>query len=180
MNLPISQSTMPYPPSQNAPEPLLFGSKLCHSLSALSLGLCLAGCGGGEVKAPVSLEAAALLELLDKEHESQDIKSLVELDLGKFRISHAMPESEGMLQIRFTLYGVLTEAKKAQIEEELPKFEKRMRDAVISLVQKSETEQLADPALTYLKTEITAALNRVLQARVLKNVVFSEFSMMRS
>jgi flagellar basal body-associated protein FliL len=52
-----------------------------------------------------------------------------------------------------------------------------MRDAVISLVQHSDIEQLADPKMEYLKSELVIAINRVLQGQVIKDVAFSEFSL---
>ncbi len=146
-----------------------------------ALAAVVAGCGAKEEAAhnPEALEAIALLDLLDKDHKQQDATSFVEVDLGKFRISHALPDIDGTLLVQFNLYGVLTESKKAQIEPNLPAIEKRVRDAVISVVQKAEVEQLGDPGLTYIKAELVTSLNRVMQGRILKGVVFSEFSIIR-
>jgi flagellar basal body-associated protein FliL len=44
-------------------------------------------------------------------------------------------------------------------------------------VQKTDAEQLAEPGLNWLKAELVAAINRVLQERIVQDVAFSEFSM---
>jgi hypothetical protein len=63
-----------------------------------------------------------------------------------------------------------------RLTEVWPKFEKRVRDAIISLVQRTETEHLSDPSLTLFKEEVAATVNRVLQERLLVDVAFSDFS----
>ncbi|MGV3605748.1 MAG: flagellar basal body-associated FliL family protein [Planctomycetaceae bacterium] len=147
----------------------------------LLLAALMLGCGSKEEAGqnPEALEAIALLDLLDKDHKQQDPTSFVELQLGKFKISHSLPDSEGTLLVQFTLYGVMSESKKEQIEPNLPAIEKRVRDAVISVVQRAEVEQLGDPALNYVKAELVTSLNRVMRGRILKAVAFSEFSIIR-
>lgn len=151
----------------------------CKVLALVVLSL-LAGCGAKEVaQNPEALEAIALLDLLDKEHQQQGSASFVELEIGQFRVSHNLPEMDGVLLVQFKLFGVLTESKKEQIEPNLPAIEKRVRDAVISVIQKAEIEQLSDPGMTFIKAELVTHLNRVMQGRILKSVVFSDFALVR-
>jgi flagellar basal body-associated protein FliL len=43
-------------------------------------------------------------------------------------------------------------------------------------VQETESEQLTDPGLAFFRSEVVAAINRILQERLVKDVAFSEFS----
>lgn len=148
-------------------------------LAAMPLGLALlAGCGhGGKVSA--ELEASELFELLEEQQMRYDSQAYVEVDLGTFRVTHALEEGQGQLHVHFHLFGVVPEQRKSKLEHVLPLYENRLRDAVIHLVQETEAEQLADPGLTFFRSEVVAAVNRVLQDRLLKDVAFSEFSVER-
>jgi hypothetical protein len=147
---------------------------LTHLFVALAALVCtLAGCGK-EAKTAAQLEASELLALL-QERQTVDAKSFVEMDLGRFRITHKPPE-EDHLYVQFHLYGVLPEHRQKRLNEIWPKFEKRVRDAVIGLAQRIETEHLCDPSLTYFKEEVAGTINRVLQERLLADVAFSDFS----
>lgn len=134
----------------------------------------LAGCGSSDPAQP-AMAPAELLDLLEEQQRRHDPKHYVELSLGKFRVSHATPD--GVLMVSFELYGVLPEDSQEEITASLPAYEKRIRDSVIGLVQRVETEQLADPSLAFLKSEMVLSINRVLQKRLLKDVAFSTFSL---
>jgi hypothetical protein len=90
-------------------------------------------------------------------------------------VSHALA-TEGQVMVQFHLYGIVPPQRKSDLEEKLPSYEKRIRDAVISLVQRMETDHLTDPSLIFFKTEVVAAINEVLQDRLVADVVFSDFS----
>jgi hypothetical protein len=147
---------------------------LTHFFMALALALCLmTGCGQ-PAKTAAQLEASELLALL-QERQNVDAKTFVEMNLGRFRVTHKLPE-EDHLYVQFHLYGVLPEHRKVRFSEVWPKYEKRVRDAVLSLTQRIETEHLCDPSLTYFKEEVAGAINRILQERLLADVAFSDFS----
>jgi hypothetical protein len=74
------------------------------------------------------------------------------------------------------LFQERPQERQVRLTQLWPNYEKRARDAVISLVQRTETEHLCDPSLTFLKEEIAATINRVLQERLLIDVAFSDFS----
>jgi flagellar basal body-associated protein FliL len=146
---------------------------------ALSLLSCAAAsslsCSHSDEKSAAALEAAEILELVNE--GQNDPRSDVEIDLGTFRVTHAVGrDDEILLLVDFQLYGVLSQHKQVALDAALPGYSNRVRDAIISLVQSIDTEHLTDPSLAFLKSEIIASINRVLQQRLVKDVVFSNFS----
>jgi flagellar basal body-associated protein FliL len=149
---------------------------LTHAAAALALAACLlAGCGKQQAKSAAEMDAGELLALF-QERQHADAKNFVETDLGRFRVPHKLASGEGQLYVQFHLFGVLPQERQARLAELWPKYEKRVRDAVIHLVQRTETEHLSDPSLTFFKEEVAAIVNRVLQERLLADVAFSDFS----
>ena len=124
-----------------------------------------------------SLEAAEILELISEGREVNDPRGDVEVDLGRFRITHVVgDEEEVLLLVDCQLCAVISRQKQAAFETALPAYSNRLRDMVISLLQSTDTEHLTDPSLAYLKAETIAGINRVLQQRLVKDVAFSNFS----
>lgn len=121
-------------------------------------------------------DAADLLDLLAV-GGSQDPSRFVEVEIGTFRVTHKLADQGEPLVVKFRLFGIVSKSKEGRLHEELSKYEKRIRDAVISLVQKTEAEQLAEPGLKWLKAELVAAINRVVQDRALSGIAFSDFSL---
>jgi hypothetical protein len=121
-------------------------------------------------------DAADLLDLLAV-GGSQDPSRFVEVEIGTFRVTHKLADQGEPLVVKFRLFGIVSESKEGRLHDELAKYEKRIRDAVISLVQKTEAEQLAEPGLKWLKAELVAAINRVVQDRALSCIAFSDFSL---
>jgi flagellar basal body-associated protein FliL len=132
--------------------------------------------GGTAPSSQAATNAKELLDLLEIGGQ-QDPSRFVEVEIGSFRVTHRLADEKHTMLVKFRLVGIVPETKQEYLGEELPKFEKRIRDAVISLVQKTDVEQLAEPGLKWLKAELVAAINRVVQDRALQDVVFSDFSM---
>jgi hypothetical protein len=148
---------------------------LSHALVGLAIAACLlAGCSK-PVKSAAELDASELLALF-QERQHVDAKNFIETDLGRFRVAHKLPSGEGQLYVQFHLFGVVPQDRQPRLGELWPQYEKRARDAVISLVQRTETEHLSDPSLTFFKEEVAATVNRILQERLLIDVAFSDFS----
>jgi hypothetical protein len=120
----------------------------------------LAGCGSAPPQV-AGLDVPELMELLEDEHLKRNPQAFSEVDLGKFKVSRMLKGDDGQLLVRFHLIGVVPEAKQADFLAELPKYETRVRDAVLSLVQRAEPEHLADPGMSYLKTEILRTITVV-------------------
>ena len=123
-----------------------------------------------------SVDTAELLDLLEVGGH-QDPSRFVEVEIGTFRVTHKLADEGTPLVVKFRLFGVVSESKEERLMHELPRYEKRIRDAVISLVQKTEAEQLAEPGLKWLKAELVATINRVVQDRALSGIAFSDFSL---
>lgn len=134
-----------------------------------------AGCGYGS-SAAGELEASELLELLEDQELRHDSHAYIEVDLGEFRVTHSLAADQGQILVRFHLYGIVPESRASKLEHVLAQYQNRLRDAVIHLVQETDTEQLVDPGLAFFRSEVVAAVNRVLQDRLLKDVAFSDFS----
>jgi hypothetical protein len=135
---------------------------------------CLGGCGK-PAKSAAEMDAGELLAML-QERQHVDAKRFIEADLGRFRVAHKLSSGEGLLYLQFHLYGVLPQERQPRLDQVWPQFEKRARDAVISLVQRSESEHLSDPSLSLFKEELVETINRVLQERLIVDVAFSDFS----
>ena len=138
----------------------------------------MSGCGG-ETKAAVAVDGIELLDLLQQQDKRHDPKAFVELSLGDYMVSRRGLGGEGILVVRFQLFGIVAAQEQEKLTHELPAYEKRIRDCVISLIQRTDLDQLADPNLAYIKSEITLSTNDVLRGRLIKNVVFSNFSLER-
>jgi len=149
---------------------------LVPGLGFALMALCLlSGCGKEPAKSSAELDASELLALFQERHQA-DAKNFIEVDFGRFRVTHSLPESEGHLHVQFHLFGVLPQERQERLNQVLPQYEKRVRDAIIGLVQRTETEHLTDPSLTFFKEEVAATVNRILQERLLVDVAFSDFS----
>jgi hypothetical protein len=148
----------------------------CRYLCVVLVFACLAcGCSEEPVKTSAELDAAELLALF-QERQQTDAKGFAEFDLGRFRITHSLADGRGQLHVQFHMFGVLPQERLQRLNEVLPQYDKRVRDAIIGLVQRTETEHLTDPSLTFLKEELAAIVNRTLQERLLMDVAFSDFS----
>ncbi len=140
------------------------------------LGL-FAGCGT-KPRTVAELDASELLALI-QEQQKLDPRNFVESDLGRFRVTHPLGGDNGQMHVQFHLIAILPQARKDRLAQVLPHVESRVRDAIISLVQRTETEYLTDPSLEYFKSEVVTTINRVLQEPLLVDVAFSDFSMDR-
>lgn len=139
------------------------------------------GHGGGH--ATVGLADAGHGSLATHDSDSQrrhDPIEMVEVDLGEFTVTQRQPESSQMLLVRFKIYGVIERDKKDAFGKLLEDRRQRMRDSVITIVQRADIEQLSDPTLSWLKSEIIPAVNKLLRTRIMKDVVFSDFTMLQS
>ncbi len=138
----------------------------------------LGGCGSAPVQV-AGLEVPELMELLEDEHLKRNPQAFAEVDLGKFKVTRLLPDDGGQLLVRFHLIGVVAETKQEEFMGAMPKYETRLRDAVLSLVQRAEPEHLSDPALSYLKSELLTIFNEKMHNRLLKSVAFSDWSIER-
>ncbi|MGC4003567.1 MAG: flagellar basal body-associated FliL family protein [Pirellulales bacterium] len=130
-----------------------------------------------------------------------------EVDLGRFSVTSFDQTTNNTLLIDFHLYGTVAEepapkegdhapadahgghGKKKDAGEEpedpskfgklLKKNKFRFRDQVIVIVRNTSPADLSDPALGLIKRQILAKTNSLLGEPLLKEVVFSEFSVVQ-
>lgn len=142
--------------------------------------LSLTGCGSTPpVKSPALLDSIKLLELAADKREDVDPKTLLEVKLGDFKVTHASNVPEQLVNIKFTLYGVLPDSKKDAFEASLKKNQQRLRDAVLSFVHRADFEIITDPTLVGLKSELLVPINQTLETNVVRDIVFSSYSVER-
>ena len=154
-----------------------FASPTAWNLGMLALlTISLTSCGTKAVN-PAALEARELLDLLDGHNERLDLDKYAEVDIGSFKLIRPPKQDEQPLRVSFRLVAIIPESQKASFEAELPKYEKRIRDATISLVARTDEDQLAEPSLQHLKGEMVATINRILQKRLVRDAAFSSFSL---
>lgn len=133
------------------------------------------GCGGGE--SSDLLDASALLARYERHRQTLDLRKLTEVDLGHFTVTQRY--EPGILFIRFQLFAVVADDQLDQFTRLAEAHGERLRSEVRELVQGSSPEQLDDPALTWLKTELVQALNRRFATAIVQDVVFGEFTFER-
>lgn len=149
-----------------------------HAWKLGTVALCclLFGSCGTHVENPSAMEAGELLDLLDGKNERLNLEKYAEVEIGSFKMTLPARDGGESLRVKFRLFAIVPDGHKGTFEAELPKYEKRIRDAVISLVSSTDHELLAEPSLGYLKGEVVATLNRILQQRMVRDAAFSSFS----
>src|SRR5687768_14533021 len=85
----------------------------------------LAGCGHSEA-APAELQASELFELLEEQELRYDAQAYAEVDLGEFKVTHALGGAAGQLHVRFHLIGIVAEQREAKVAQVLPHYETRV------------------------------------------------------
>jgi flagellar basal body-associated protein FliL len=148
---------------------------LTQLATGVALALCLCTGCSKPAKTTAELDASELLALL-QDRQKADAHNFVETDLGRFRVTHKQSDSEDPLYVQFHLFGIVPKDREAKLAQLWHKYERRTRDAIISLVQRSEIDQLCDPSLGLLKEEVASAINQVLRQRLVIDVAFSDYS----
>jgi hypothetical protein len=142
-------------------------------LSALPV-LC-SGCGKSEQ--PPVLDVGTLLARYERDRRRHDPVYFSEIDLGEFTVTQR--HEPAIFYIRFHLFGVVPEELVQEAETLLVTHGERVRARVREAAQRCEADQLNDPSLGWLKSELITSINRSLQAPMLRDVVFAEFSFER-
>ncbi len=153
-----------------------------HQLLA-GVGMCLlagilgAGSGCSDADAEVVMDAGALLERYERDRRRHDPRHFGEVDLGEFRVTQHHGTS--IMFVRFHLFGVLPDGRIDQFKELLQAHEHRVKEKVSEVATRCDIVELQDPNLGWLKSELISSINRIVQAPLLRDVAFAEFSMER-
>ena len=151
-------------------------------LLALLLGsLCasLCGCGGETTRAEQIDDPGKLLESYDRSRRRHDPIRFEEVDLGEFFTTKYV-KGQGTYTISFHLYAVIDRKNRQELVARKLKRDKRMRDAIFTTLAKTELEYFREPTLGWIRSELMTAINRSLQSRSVRDVVFGEFSFERT
>jgi flagellar basal body-associated protein FliL len=144
---------------------------LLGGLITLTILAC-AGCGR-------SLDAVSAQELLDRyEHENvrHDPRTFIEVDLGEYFVTYRQGADKPTFAVRFQMHGVIHENDESKFHQALAEHRDRMRDGVLSTVQRCDLDHLYEPTMAWLKAELVPEINRSLKTRALRDVVFNDFS----
>src|SRR5690242_21012794 len=128
-------------------------TRCLYVFGLVMFALSASGCGSAPVQV-AGMDVPEIMELLEDEQLKKNPQAFVEVDLGKYKVTQMLPKEEGQLVVRFHLIGIVPESKKAEFTDSMPKYETRLRDSILSLVQRAEPEHLSDPGLSYLKSEM--------------------------
>jgi len=137
--------------------------------AVLPLVVLFAGCLG-EAPEPGSAEDLKALE-----QKRSNPENLAEVELGDFFITRRVKD-EQMLFIEFKLYALVDADQHEAFKESLEKRRERMRDKVLQLAQGVKEEQLFQPNLRILKTELATVVKGSLKTPQLYDVGFYAFS----
>ncbi len=133
------------------------------------------GCSGDATT--TSLDTGSLLDQYERDRRRHDPIAFSEVDLGEFTVSQR--HEPHIFFIRFHLYGVIPDEKRDDFVESLSAHGERIRATVREIAQRTDLEQLSDPSLGAVKADMILAINRILPARLLRDVVFAEYSFER-
>lgn len=133
------------------------------------------GCGGGQ--SAELLDASALLARYEQGRQTCDPSKLAEVDLGHFTVTQR--REPAIFFIRFQLIAIVSDDRLEDFTRLVETHGERLRGEVREIVQGSNLEQLGDPALLWLKSELVAAINRRVATTIVHDVVFAEFTFER-
>lgn len=134
-------------------------------------------------ESPISNHVAdveKILTMIAGKEKKHDPRLYTEVDLGQFRVTRPGTDDDEIFVVKFHVYGVLNEQDQPKFERSAEGRQQRLRDAVLSVVHRAEFDQLLDPALDAVKSDLVSAINRMLENDLLRDVAFSSFSMERN
>jgi hypothetical protein len=108
---------------------------------------------------------------------SQDeMKNMVEIQLGDYSITIAQRNSSLALRADFTLAGTVLASEHSSMESMMDKYKARFREIVLYEFRNSEREDLDDPELGLIKRRILERSNNLFGKQLLKTLMFPDFS----
>ncbi len=175
--------SVPYEPAIYTIMNLLFqpDRRVCLVMFLLA-GLLCSSIGCGTSKQDAVLDAGAMLERYEKDRRRHDPNHFSEVDLGEYTVSLSQrpnKQESSIFYVRFHLYGVVPDGLVDEFGKLLDAHDKTVREKVREVSVQCDLDQLDNPSLGGLKSELIASINRILQAPILRDVVFGDFSFER-
>jgi len=131
------------------------------------------GCGA-DTSSDVLVDARTLLDRYEQNRVRNDPRHFSELDLGEFLVTQR--REVATYYIRFQLFAVVADNDADTFNNMLAQRTERVRAAVRESVQRAGPEQLLEPTLDWLKSELITDVNKALGRRMVRDVVFDRFS----
>lgn len=151
--------------------------------AAFTLGLLFAaslaassGCGDSEGASV--MDARSLLERYQRDRRRHDPLHFSEVEIGEFAVTQS--QGPAIIYIRFHLFGVVPDSQLDAFRNRMETYGERVRAEVRATTQKCELKELHDPSLKWLKSELISSINHVVGSPMLRDVVFSDFSLERT
>jgi hypothetical protein len=125
---------------------------------------------------PGCFDGSAILQAHEKE---TNLVRLDEVDIGEYRITlpHA-PGRTGGGVIEFHVFGQVARRDRDKVASALQFNSAEIRYRVLLLTRGLTQEQLDEPKLTTLRTQITKIANASLETKMVRNVGFYRFAFM--
>ena len=102
-------------------------------------------------------------------------ESLHEFDMEAYGLAVPNLAAGTSLRVDFHLWGIVHENSQDEFKTLYGTNKHRIRDAVGSIIRRSEAADLAEPGLGLIKRKVFAKVNQTLGKPLLRGVVFSEF-----
>jgi hypothetical protein len=115
--------------------------------------------------------------VLDAHEQETNLVRLDEIDIGEFRVTlpHA-PGSAGGGVVEFHAFGQVAHRDRDKVASVLHQNSAELRYRVLLLVRALTREQLDEPRLQSLRSQITQVANASFDEKMVKNVGFYKFA----
>lgn len=121
-------------------------------------------------KLPASLATEEIAAAQD------EMKNMVEMQLGDYSITISQRNSNTALRADFTLAGTVLSSEESEFTNLMEKHPARFREIILYEIRNSEREDLDDPQLGLIKRRILEKSNTLFGKPILKSVMFPDFS----
>jgi hypothetical protein len=128
-----------------------------------AIGLLLSGCFDAEA-------------MIDARRKIAILARLEEVDLGEFRLTLPRPaQSADMAEIQFHAFGQVANRDLDKVTEALETHGPELRHRLLLAARQLELENIEDPQLDLLRSQIAAVINETLPGEPLQSVGFYRF-----
>lgn len=140
-------------------------------------GLFLMGCGGSTDE-DIILDPLHLIDNFDKNPPRHHPRKLVEISLGQIETSMPANEDGEIITVKFDAHIIVPKERREDIEKRVEQRISRIQDHMTRVLMEIDPRELSDPNMTWMKSELIPVINRILQADDVRDVVFSDFSVL--
>jgi hypothetical protein len=115
--------------------------------------------------------------LLEQARSAAQQTGLAEVDIGTFHLTlPKSPETDSLTDVELHLFGTVPRYRVPVVERQLKAEEYRLRHELIAAVRAAPVEQLAEPNLTQLRTQIETVVNGILEEAPVNAIGFYSLS----